>query len=142
MVSTGVTRSYDAFVRASTVLRERFEAQVTGAPSWTEGVAAALADAGEIVLEELDAVQLPPADLRLSEAVLRRLYDADAPARLAAMTRAWRHHHPGVAVPTLQLEFFIGAVTHAVDAALQRGDAEDLPARLPGLTVLAPVAAA
>jgi hypothetical protein len=142
MVSTGVPQSHsDAFVRASAGLRERFEAQVVGAESWTEGVAAALADTGDGLAEELEAVRMPVPDLHLVGARMRRAYDEDRPARMASMTRAWLHHHPGAPVPELQLEFFIGAVTHAVDAAVQRGDLEDLPTRLSALTTLAPVAA-
>src|SRR4051794_173570 len=119
MVSTGVPRSHpDAFVRAWASLRERFEAQVVGAGSWTEGVAAALADAGEGLLEELEQAQVSLAELRLAGPAVRGAYDDDRPARLAAMARAWSHHQPGVPVPELQLEFFIGAVTHAVDAAV------------------------
>jgi hypothetical protein len=141
MVSTGVPRSHDdAFVRASTSLRERFEAHVMAADSWSEGIAAALADAGEGLAEELEAVRMPLASLHTEASEIRRLYDEDRPQRLASLTRAWRHHHPGVAAPELQLEFFLGAVAHAIDAAVQRGDVEELPARLPSLTMLAPMA--
>ena len=143
MVSTGVDPSYDdAFVRASAGLRERFAAQVMAADGWTAGVVAALADVGEGLVEELEAAQMSLAELREGGLVMRRLYDADLQARLASMAQAWRHHHPGAAVPELQLEFFVGAVGYAVAAALQRGDIEGLRSRMTGLTMLAPMAGA
>jgi hypothetical protein len=143
MVSTGVHRSYDnAFVRASARLRERFAAHVLAAGSWTEGVVAALADVGEGLLEEMEAANVSLDELRGGGEEVRRLYDADRAQRLASLAHAWRHHHPGVPVPELQLEFFIGAVGYAIQSALQRGDVEDLATRMTGLTMLAPMAGA
>jgi hypothetical protein len=146
MYSTRVSRSNDeAFVRASANMRARFEARVMAAGSWTEGIASALSDLGAGLAEEMQAADMSVADLNQADrhqagSTMRRSYDEARPARLAAMARAWRHHHPGVEVPELQLEFFTGAVDHVIVASLQRGDAENLAARLPGLTVLAPMA--
>src|ERR1051325_11328316 len=112
MVSTGVHRSYDnAFVRASARLRERFAAHVLAAGSWTE-------DVGEGLLEEMEAANVSLDELRGGGEEVRRRYDADRAQRLASLAHAWRHHHPGVPVPELQLEFFIGAVGYAIQSAL------------------------
>jgi hypothetical protein len=143
MVRTDVHRSYDdAFVRASASLRERFAAHVMAADCWTEGVAAALADVGDGLVEEMEAAQVSLTELRAGGLVMRLAYDADLQARLASIAQAWHHHHPEAAVPELQLEFFIGAVSYAVAAALQRGDVEDLGTQLTGLTMLAPMVGA
>lgn len=143
MVSTEVHPSYDdAYVRASASLRDRFARQVMTADSWTAGVAAALADVGDGMVEEMEAAQVSLTELREGGLAMRRVYDADLQARLAAMAGAWRHHHPGAAVPELQLEFFVGAVSYAIVAALQRGDVEELGTRMTGLTMLAPMVGA
>lgn len=141
MVSTEAHRPYDdAYVQASASLRERFAGRVMDADSWTAGVAAALADVGDGLVEEMEAARVTLPELRAGGLVMRRVYDADRQARLAALADAWRHHHPGAPVPELQLEFFVGAVSYAIVAALQRGDVEDLGAHLTGLTMLAPMA--
>jgi hypothetical protein len=123
-------------------MRERFEARVIAADSWTEGLAAALSDVVDGLLEETEAAQVPLADLCDGGAGVRRLYDEARPARLGTMTRAWRHHHPSAPVPELQLEVFAGAVAHVVTQAVKRGEVEELGARMAGLTVLAPMAGA
>lgn len=141
MVSTGVTRSdEDAFVRASTRMRERFAARVMAAESWTDGVATALSEIGDSLVAEMGSAQTLQ-ELWQDGHVMRWLYEEERPERLAAIVRAWRHHHPGGPVPEVQLEVFVGAVSHLVDTAVQRGDVGTLSARLPGLTVLAPMAA-
>jgi hypothetical protein len=143
MVSSGVHRSYgDALVRASVGLRERFVAQVVAADSWTAGIAAALADVGDGLMEAMDSADVSLAELRTGGPAMRRVYDAGRTERLASLARAWRRHHPGAEVPELQLEFFVGAVGYAIVSGLQRGDLEDLAARMTGLTMLAPMAGA
>jgi hypothetical protein len=144
MISREVARSHDdAFVRVTARMRERFEARVIAAESWTEGLAAALSDVVDGLLEETEAAQMPLADLCGEGGIgLQRLYDEARPARLSTMTRVWRHHHPAAPVPELQLEVFAGAVAYVISQAVERGDVDELGARMAGLTVLAPMAGA